>query len=141
MSIVTDIRKGIATNLRTAITTAQVCDYLISAPTGPTLWVYPDDVDYTESEGTDYRRFIVEALAGTSIEEAAQVVLDDFMGNGATSVKKAIETDKTLGGLAVVVFVRSCSGYRFVSRAGAELLAVQWTVDVHASNTDDESES
>ncbi len=135
--LVTLIRQGIKANLDDAIDTCEVYDHF--APGDPPttyLWVYPDEADYTESAGTDARRFIVEAIASQTDPESAEDKLDALMSNGDESVKKAIESDPTLGGIALDVFVRSCSGYRFFERAGANYLGVQWTVDVHAPNQD-----
>jgi len=135
--IVTLIRQGIKANLDDAIDTCEVYDHFAPGdPIATYLWVYPDATDYTESAGTDARRFIVEAIASQTDPESAEDKLDSLMSNGDESVKKAIESDPTLGGIAVGIFVRSCTGYLFFERAGTNYLGVQWTVDVHAPNED-----
>ncbi len=136
MDIIGSIRAAIAANIRAAITTEEVYDYLQGEPQAPYLWIYPDEVAFDESGGTDVRRFIVEAIADVPFEENAQRALDAYMGNGDTSVKKAIEADRTLGGLLTDLQVVTCSGYRFFTRAGVDYIGCQWTVEISVPNED-----
>jgi hypothetical protein len=131
--VIKSIRTGLIANLA-GITGVQLLTYLITNPTYPAIWVYPDETDYYESEGTDARRFVVELMVGTIVDQRAQEIADGLMGNGAGTVKTALESDVTLDGLSTDLVVRKCSGYRYVNRAGVDILAVQWTVDVSAPN-------
>lgn len=132
----TQIREGLAANLA-AIDGCQVSAYMLSNPTPPTVHVYPGDIDYDLAmhRGLDKWTLTVQAFVGMVSDQGAQVKLDAFLApSGATSVKAAVESDKTLGGLVSDLQVVSCSGYRVYAReSGGPVLGAEWTVEVLAS--------
>ncbi len=131
--LVTSIRTELAANLAT-VTGIGVFAFINPGAPPPCIWVYPDEVEFDESVGTDSRTFIVEARLGTVSEQSAQENADLYMGNGARSLKKAIEAATlTIGAGEWTANVTKCSGYRYDA---AETLTVQWTVVISAPNTD-----
>lgn len=136
MSIVSDIREALVANISGALPDLQVLKYLVGSPTPPYVWVYPDEITFSDSVGTDLRPFIVEAIVGTISSEAAQMMLDELMSYGENSLQAAIESDPTLGGIGVAIDTQTCSGYRFFNRGGADYLGAQWKVFISAPNED-----
>lgn len=131
--LVTSIRTELVTNLA-GVTGLEAFPYINPAAPLPCIWVYPDEVEFDESGGSDSRQFIVEARLGTVTERSAQELADLLMGNGAKSIKKALEVSTiTIGGAEWPVNVTKCSGYRYDAN---ETLTVQWTVELSTPNTD-----
>jgi len=131
--LVTSIRTELVTNLA-GVTGLESFPYINPGAPLPCIWVYPDEVEFGESVGTDSRRFIVEARLGTVTEQSAQELADLLMGNGAKSVKKALEVASiTIGAGEWPVWVEKCSGYRYDAN---EVLIIQWTVELSTPNTD-----
>ena len=130
------IRLGLKANLET-ITGVQVSAYLDANPTPPAIEVtLEDDTEYlTMGRATIEWKFLVRAYVGMAVEQQAQVLLDLLMESaGASSVRAAIESDKTLGGAAQDVAVSGMRAPRIYSRAGGpEYLGAEWAVDVLAA--------
>jgi hypothetical protein len=75
----------------------------------------------------------VFVIVGRYIDRTAHAALDGFLSyDGATSIRAAIEGDRTLGGVARTLVVESGVNISAVSVAEAEFLQVQCTVVVHA---------
>ena len=135
MSVIADIRAGLANNLR-SIKGVQVSAYILSNPTLPTLWVRPAPegfVSYHQSMGgVEEWRFHVQAYFGISSDIGAQKALDQLLAStGPTSVKAAIESDPTLGGIVAQAVVEDCLGYQEYARPdGASAFGAEWRVRV-----------
>lgn len=134
------IRTGIATNLNVLVGSSQlqVSAYMLANPTPPAIHVYPTDIEYDLAmrRGLDKWTLIVQAFVSLSgPEENTQALLDAFLApSGATSVKQAVESDVTLGGLVTSTNVVSCTGYRVYARdGGPAVLGAEWVVEVLAS--------
>jgi hypothetical protein len=129
-----EIREGIAEALG-AIDGIQASAYMLPNPTPPTIQVFPEEVDYDEAgaRGLDMWTLTVQAFVGTAGELEAQKLLDAYLSPaGATSVKAAIETDPTLGGVIDDLRVTKASGYRIYRISNFEYLGCEWTVEVYA---------
>lgn len=137
MSDVATLRAALAANLR-AITDVQVSAYALAAPTPPGIQIQLGETqfDRTFHRGLDVRQFIVQAFVDFSSEEAPQRLLDELLApTGTRSVKTALESDKTLGGTADGLHVKTASRPQLVERAqGGQMLFVEFTVEVHVSN-------
>lgn len=137
------IRKGLA-GMLASIEGLQESAYILGSPTPPSAEVLPAPIEYdlTMGRGTDRWMLTVRAFVSFGSDIGAQKRLDLFIApTGPNSVKTALEAKdengKYLAGLAGIdsVHVKSCSGYRVVDRpGGGPVLAVEWTVEVIASN-------
>ena len=88
-----------------------------------------------DRRGTDKLTFVVQAIVGTVDDVGAQRLLSTFVqASGSTSAKAAIESDRTLGGIADDLRVTEYLGDRVVTLPnGVEYLIGQWTVEVLAT--------
>jgi hypothetical protein len=132
---VSDLRTGIANNLATISglrTTPTVPDQI----NPPIAVVIPSTITYDTSfarSGGDEYEFIVTVIVGRVEERTAQNRLDAYAsGSGASSIKTAIESDKTLGGKAFSLRVTSLRNYQQVTVGDVIYLAADFTVQVYA---------
>lgn len=143
MTTLAQIRAGLAANLRSDAKIAssfQVSPYLLGNPTPPAIWIFPDEIDYAETMQNGLTRWnlIVQAFVGAVADEGAQVVLDQLIAaTGDFSVRAAIESDLTLGGIVDDLTVQKCSGYQVYDNpahlkalSAAQLIGAQWMVEV-----------
>lgn len=130
-----EIRAGLAANLAT-VTDTQVSAYRLGSPTPPCIEVFPDETEYdrTMGRGNDTRTFIVRAMVGAANDKGAQVNLDLMLDvDTARSVRKAIESDKTLGGKVNDLRVIKSSGDRVYALPNQPAaLGCEWTVEIDA---------
>lgn len=135
----TSVRTGIAANLAALGKSQgiQVSAYVLSNPTLPTIWVRPDAAElitYHQAmqNGLEHWHLVVEAFVGTGTDIGAQVKLDGLVAStGASSVKAAIESDKTLGGVAQSLMVGDAHGYAEYARPdGSTVLGAKWQITV-----------
>lgn len=132
------IREGLRANLATIGDDVQTSAYRLANPTMPSVQVLgPDEIEFhkTMQNGHDQWALTVMAFAGLVSGIGAQKVLDQFIpATGTRSVKAAIESDKTLGGLGVRAIVESCTGYReyAVGNPPQAVLGAEWRVRLEA---------
>lgn len=135
MASLTDIREALAANLA-SITGLQQSAYLLSNPTPPAAEVQPSEIDYDAAfqRGMDEWTLIVRVFVGVSSDIGAQKRLDGMIASsGASSIKAAVESDRTLGGAVDDLRVTRCTGYRvFAREGGAGVLGAEWEVQVIA---------
>ncbi len=130
-----EIRQGIADNLDDVFgTTVQTSAYQLEQLMPPTIMVMgPDQVMYDRAMGMGMDEFIIliQGFGGTMLQ-GAQVVMDEWISaTGTLSVKRAIESDKTLGGKVFDLQVMTMSSYRLFKFAdGTVLLGCEWTTRV-----------
>jgi hypothetical protein len=136
MADVTAIREALAAALA-VIPDVQVNAYALSSATPPCIEVEPGSTTYdiAMGRGADRLKFTVRAFVALNLDIGAQMRLDLMLaGSGANSVKAAVETDRTLGGLVDSLRVTENMGYRrFVKEQAHVLLGSEWTVEVIAS--------
>lgn len=128
------MRTGIAANL------AKIAGLRTSAtipddPHPPIAVVKPNLITYDLSfaRGVDEYEFLVLVIVGRVDERSAQNRLDAYCApNGASSVKQAIESDKTLGGSAYDLRVREMRNYQQVSVGDVTYLSTEFVVQVFA---------
>lgn len=101
-----DIRQGMATNLET-IAGIRVYEEVPDNPVMPCAVIQLTDVAYDVafSRGATEYSFVVHAIVARTTERRAQQKLDEFIDDGAKSVKTAIESDSDLGDSAFDVRV------------------------------------
>lgn len=135
MATLKQIREGLKANLGT-LSNCQVSAYELSNPTPPCLEVFPDPgegIEYHQagSNGLAYWVFSVRGTVAATTDIGGQMLLDEWLApSGSSSVKEALESDKTLGGVVQDVHVRSCTGYQEYAKQGlnGSFFAAVWTV-------------
>lgn len=133
------IRQGLATNLASCrtladSTTVPVSAYMLDGVPPPLIQVMgPDDVNYDQAaaRGMDEVLIAVQAFGGP-MTIGAQQVLDEWLKpTGTRSIKAAIESDRTLGGIVQDAVVTKASGYRQYKMSDATVvLGCEWQVRV-----------
>lgn len=138
-STVTQIRKGIAANLKDAFgEDVQVLHNPRAIFTPPCVWVIRDGSEqFTNDGGTILYRFRLQALVGLGTDEGAQDLLDQFCDpEGARSIQAALDADSTLGGVAEDLYVGNPGPDQlFVKEQGtvaSQYLGVEFPVEVYA---------
>ncbi len=131
----TQIRDGLAANLAT-VTGAQISSYQLSNPTTPAFAIFPAGTEYNQAmaRGLDRWTFTVQAIVSASVDQGGQQQLDSYLApSGSTSVRAALEADRTLGGAVQNLQVTGVSGYVLYADAQPPALGAEWTVEVWAS--------
>lgn len=129
------MREGIAANLAT-IPGLRTSAFIPDNPTPPIAVVAPSRVEFDNAmhRGMDSLTFDVTVIAVRSSERSAQRVLDSYCDSaGPTSVKAAIQTDRTLGGAAFDCRVTEMSGYGPLLVGEVSYLSATFTVVVIAN--------
>lgn len=130
MGSLADIREGLATNL-SVIPGWQVSAYQLSNPLLPSLQVMGlDEIQYDRAMGRGLDDWMVSlmAFAGITTDIGSQKLLDSLIETSA--VKDAVESDKTLGGVAADVRVTECAGYRAYVLGTNQVIGCEWKVRV-----------
>jgi len=131
---ISQLRTAIATNLAT-ITGLRTSAEMPDNPNPPIALVRPTSVDYNQAfnKGLTLYRFSVVVIVGRAAEKYAQRSLDAFCSStGASSIKNAVESDKTLGGYAYDCRVTEMTNYTPIQMNEGTYLAAEFAVDVFA---------
>lgn len=135
MPTLSELRTGLATNLATISglrTSATIPDQV----TPPIAVVMPNQITYDTAfsrGGGDEYEFVVMVIVGRVDERSAQNRLDAYCsGSGASSVKLAIESEKTLGGKAFDCRVTNLRNYNQVTVGDTTYLSGEFVVQVYA---------
>ena len=132
-STVADIRAAIATALR-AIPGLQATPYVLANPTPPSAHVARGEVTYDQAMQGGVHTWVyrVQAFVALTSDIGAAALLDTYLSpDGAYSIKAAIETDTSLGGVVADLHVTSATGEQvFVRDQGGSVLGSEWTVQV-----------
>ena len=131
---ITAIRTALATNLGTISglrTAAEVPDL----PNPPVAIVALNNVSYDRAyaNGMTSYTFVVTVIVGRAAEREAQRRLDAYISTGSSSVKYAVESDKTLGGNAYDCRVVSMDSVGSLTISDTTYLAADFTVTVIAN--------
>lgn len=113
MATIAEIRAGIATNLAT-ISGLRTTETIPDNPQPPVAIIAPSAIEYdlTFKRGLDQYNFIVTLIVGRASERQAQRTLDLYCaGSGSSSVKTAIESNRTLSGLVQDLRVTAMRNY------------------------------
>ncbi len=131
---ITDIRSGIADNL-SAITGLRVASEIPDNPSPPIAVVQLRSITYDGAfgKGLAVYSFVISVIVARVAERNAQRRLNDYADNeGASSVKQAIEADKTLGGAAFDCRVETLDNIGVVQLGDADYMAADFTVTAYA---------
>lgn len=131
---VSAIRSGLATRLGT-ISGLRTSATVPESPDPPVAIVIPGSItfDTTFVRGMDEYEFTVLLLVGRVDSRTAQNSMDGYCNpSGATSIKAAIEGDKTLGGAAFDCRVTSMRNYQQTLVGDTSYLSAEFVVQVYA---------
>ena len=134
MASISTLRTGIATNLAT-ITGLRTTSTMPDNPNPPIAIVIPRSVSYDEAfrKGMQIYQFNVMVIVGRVDERSAQNNLDAFCSStGSSSIKLAIESDKTLGGSAFDVRVTEMTNYAQITVGEVVYLSGEFQVLCYA---------
>jgi len=130
--------KTAATALQTALATVsglRVASYLPDTITPPQAVVTIGSVQFHGSfgpAGDAPFAFVVTVFVGRMSDRSGQDALYAYMApTGSTSIKAAVESDPTLGGVVSYATVVSAQNIQAVEVDAAVYLAVDFTVAVH----------
>lgn len=134
MASISDIRTGLATALGTISglrTTTETPDTI----TPPVAIINVSNVifDTTFARGLDEYNFVVTLIVGRVGERSAQRLLDSYVSStGSSSVKLAVELDRTLGGKCDTLRVSEMRNYGQTVIGEITYLAAEFNVAVYA---------
>lgn len=131
---VSQVSEGIRVRLAT-ITGLRTFSYQPEQLNPPTAFPVIDSVEYhgAMGGGNVRMRFTVIVIVGRYLDRVAHSNLDGYLSySGATSLRAAIEGDRTLGGVAQTLVMESGLSVSSLSVAEAEFLQVSFNLLVHA---------
>lgn len=137
MAKIRDIRRGIAANVLAALPQSQCTGYLLENPQSPAFEVEFSGIEYegAMARGLDTYEFTIRGLASSTVlDSQAQQILDLWLeSTGSTSIKAALEADRTLGGSAndaEVIRVGPIREFSPISSPGTKYYGAEWTLRV-----------
>jgi hypothetical protein len=134
MASITDLRAGLATRLATISglrTTTETPDTI--SPPVAIINVANVNYDRTFARGLDEYNFVITVIVGRVGERSAQRLLDSYVSPVApSSVKLAIELDRTLGGKCDSLRVTDMRNYGSLVIGEVTYLAAEFNVVVYA---------
>ena len=134
MASISTLRTGIKNNLAT-ITGLRTSSFQPDTINPPIAIVFPVSVNYDESfnRGMQTYTFAVQVIVGRVSERTGQNSLDAFCAStGASSIKLAIESDKTLGGNAFDLRVTDMRNYGELLVGEVNYLSAEFVVLCYA---------
>lgn len=133
-SVPENIRVAVASALKNIPGVTSTSPWNVPSIDTPCLFVMgtgPISYDDTFGRGTDRLSLIVRGIVGTVDSVGSQRLLSQWVaGTGNTSVKTALQSDRTLGGLVDDLRVTDYSGDQYVNINGTDYVYGDWTVDI-----------
>jgi hypothetical protein len=131
---VSQIKAGLAANLAT-VSGLRAYAYQPDNVNTPFAWPLLDSIQYNGAMGGGLitHQFTVSVVVGRSAERTAQTLLDGYLSyKGATSIRQAIESDRTLGGVVQDLIVESANNISTLEANDTTYLAIDFVVTVYA---------
>lgn len=127
----TGVRTGLGTALDT-ITGLRTFDYVPDSLSPPAAVVEPLEVDYTQAmRGLQMFRAFILVIVGRMADRSSQDRLDAYVApSGGSSVKAALEADRTLGGACQTLDVTTARP-REVVVSGVNMIAYRFEVEIY----------
>jgi len=125
------VRDGLKTNLQT-IAGLRVYDLIPEIPTPPCAIVGQLDFtfDIDNARGLDRAEVDIYVIVQRYSERAGQDALDTFLrGTGATSIKTALEIDRTLGGAVNTLRVTNAQSGTYDSQ-GNQFISYRYSLTI-----------
>jgi len=135
MATLSQLRDGIATNLRT-IAGLRAIATVPDNPNPPLAIIYPQNMEFDDAfnGGLATYNFRLLVVVGRVDERTAQNKLDAFVSSsGASSIKEAVESDKTLGGNAFDTRVTAMTNYGSIDISEVTYLSAEFNVICYAN--------
>lgn len=131
---ISQIRTRLATNLAT-ISGLRTAAEIPDLPNPPIAVVSLNSVTYdgAYAKGMTTYNFSITVIVGRVAEREAQRKLDAYISTGTSSIKSAVESDKTLGGYAYDCRVVSMDSVGSLTVSDTTYLAADFTVAVIAN--------
>lgn len=126
------VRAGLVTRINT-ISGLPALDYIPEVVIPPMAFVGQLEIDFdsANARGLDMAHVDVVVIVQRMDAQSAQTSLDGYLaGTGASSIKAAIEADKTLAGACSTLRVLSANPGTFVSQ-GIDFLAYRYRVVIY----------
>jgi hypothetical protein len=133
MASISQIRDGIATNLST-ISGLRTTTTVPDNPQPPVAIIQPNSIEYDRAfqNGLDQISFTVTLIVGRASERTAQNLIDLYCAStGASSVKVAIESNRTLSGVIQDLRVAAMRNYGTISLSDQTYLAAEFDLIVY----------
>jgi len=134
MALISELRTGIKNNLAT-ISGLRTSSTIPDNPNPPIAIILPQGVEYDNSfgRGMNTYTFAVTVILGRVSERTAQNSLDAYVSStGSSSIKLAIESDKTLGGKAFDLRVTDSRNYGEISIGEVTYLSAEFNILCYA---------
>jgi len=134
VTTVSQIKSGLAANLGT-VSGLRAYAYQPDNVNTPFAWPLLDSIQYNGAMGGGLitHKFTVSVVVGRAAERTAQTLLDGYLSyKGATSIRQAIESDRTLGGVVQDLIVESANNISTLEANDATYLAIDFVVTVYA---------
>ena len=134
MALISSLRTGLANNLAT-ISGLRTSSTMPDNPSPPIAIVIPSTISFDDTfqRGMQTYTFNVLVVVGRADERTAQNKLDAYCAStGSSSIKLAIESDKTLGGSAFDVRVTEMRNYGQIVIGEVTYLSAEFTVLCYA---------
>lgn len=131
---ISELRSGIANNIRN-IGGLRVFEEIPDNPSPPVAIVMLNNISYHRAmqNGLTEYQFVVQVIVGRAAERNAQRYLDLYCDvAGASSVKAAVELDRTLSGAAQDVVVMAMPNVGSIIVNDQTYLAADFTVVAYA---------
>jgi hypothetical protein len=135
MASLSDLRTGIAENLST-IVGLRVSSFVPDNFNPPIAIVSPQGIEYHKSfkNGLNTYSFVVSVFVARVSERTAQSNLDAYCDpSGASSIKSAIESDRTLSGRCFDLIVSDMRNYGSVTIGDNTYLTAEFDCAVQAN--------
>lgn len=131
---VSQVADGLKARLAT-VTGLRTFSYQPEQVNPPVAFPVLESVDYHRAFGGGdvQMRWTVIVIVGRYLDRVAHANLDGYLSyDGATSLRAAVEGDRTLGGVAKTLILDSSMSIGSLAVAEAEFLQVSFSVLVHA---------
>lgn len=136
MASLTTLRQGLATRIAT-ISGLRASATIPDNPTPPIAVVMPGRITYDTAfgRGSDQYQFTVMVIVGRVADRNSQTTLDAYCASsGSTSIKAAIEGDRTLGGSAMDCRVTEMTNQGSLAIGDVTYHTAEFSVTVIAGN-------
>ena len=135
MAGLSELRDGIAENL-TSIVGLRVSSFMPDNPNPPMAVVSPQNIEYHKSfnNGFNTYTFVISVFVARVSERTGQANLDAYCAStGPSSIKSAIESDRTLSGRCFDLIVSDMRNYGSVIIGDNTYLTAEFDCAVQAN--------